>query len=163
MCDHCHRVFHLHCLHPTLPAVPDGQWRCPPCIREREQLVPYDRNTAPIEDRPYFDFRAIRSQWHDYDMAMTGRLRGMKQTVEALRGSVDLTRTKLSQYKSQEAVTKREWQEATEVNSTKSVEWRCSALASMSQIKVVSAAHRLVPIPFRPAQMQLSPPPPAAL
>ncbi|XP_024519337.1 protein CHROMATIN REMODELING 4 isoform X2 [Selaginella moellendorffii] len=36
-CDHCPRVYHLHCLSPPLKRAPTGKWRCPDCIGESEK------------------------------------------------------------------------------------------------------------------------------
>ncbi len=33
LCDSCDRGFHLYCLTPPLPAVPEGDWLCPRCAR----------------------------------------------------------------------------------------------------------------------------------
>lgn len=35
MCDGCPRVWHLHCLYPSLETIPEGEWYCPLCILER--------------------------------------------------------------------------------------------------------------------------------
>lgn len=31
LCDFCNAGYHTHCLNPSLPAVPDGEWLCPRC------------------------------------------------------------------------------------------------------------------------------------
>ncbi|XP_060074116.1 PHD finger protein 21A-like [Ylistrum balloti] len=31
LCDTCSKVYHLQCLDPPLPCVPDGRWSCPKC------------------------------------------------------------------------------------------------------------------------------------
>lgn len=31
LCDTCSKVYHLQCLEPPLPCVPEGRWSCPKC------------------------------------------------------------------------------------------------------------------------------------
>ena len=31
LCDACPAAYHLQCLTPALEAIPDGDWKCPPC------------------------------------------------------------------------------------------------------------------------------------
>ena len=33
VCDLCESQFHIYCLNPPLPAVPDGDWACPICVK----------------------------------------------------------------------------------------------------------------------------------
>ena len=33
-CDTCNLVFHLECVRPKMPEIPDGQWSCSYCIFE---------------------------------------------------------------------------------------------------------------------------------
>ncbi|CAG2204438.1 unnamed protein product [Mytilus edulis] len=30
-CDTCHRAYHIHCVEPSLPSIPEGRWSCPKC------------------------------------------------------------------------------------------------------------------------------------
>lgn len=30
-CDSCTSAYHIHCLNPPLPEIPDGDWKCPRC------------------------------------------------------------------------------------------------------------------------------------
>lgn len=30
-CDACPSSYHLHCLNPPLPEIPNGEWLCPRC------------------------------------------------------------------------------------------------------------------------------------
>ncbi|KAI6010409.1 hypothetical protein PISMIDRAFT_680523 [Pisolithus microcarpus 441] len=38
-CDKCDRPYHLECLSPPLPTVPDGEWFCPQCTNEMGALA----------------------------------------------------------------------------------------------------------------------------
>ncbi|KAI5980788.1 regulator of chromosome condensation 1/beta-lactamase-inhibitor protein II [Pisolithus albus] len=38
-CDKCDRPYHLGCLSPPLPNVPDGEWFCPQCTHEMDALA----------------------------------------------------------------------------------------------------------------------------
>ena len=31
-CDTCPSSYHIHCLNPPLPEIPNGEWLCPRCI-----------------------------------------------------------------------------------------------------------------------------------
>ncbi|KXZ47406.1 hypothetical protein GPECTOR_35g844 [Gonium pectorale] len=37
LCDRCDRGFHLFCLSPPLPTVPEGEWLCPRCRKEETE------------------------------------------------------------------------------------------------------------------------------
>ncbi|XP_004349098.2 hypothetical protein CAOG_02348 [Capsaspora owczarzaki ATCC 30864] len=49
LCDSCDHGYHVYCLHPPLPRVPDGDWYCPLCMKKQmeETIQPYgfDQNT----------------------------------------------------------------------------------------------------------------------
>lgn len=30
-CDTCPSSYHIHCLNPPLPEIPNGEWLCPRC------------------------------------------------------------------------------------------------------------------------------------
>lgn len=30
-CDTCHRSYHIHCVEPPLPSIPEGKWSCTKC------------------------------------------------------------------------------------------------------------------------------------
>lgn len=31
-CDTCPSSYHIHCLNPPLPEIPNGEWLCPRCM-----------------------------------------------------------------------------------------------------------------------------------
>ena len=31
-CDTCPSSYHIHCLNPPLPEIPNGEWLCPRCL-----------------------------------------------------------------------------------------------------------------------------------
>lgn len=35
-CDTCPSSYHLHCLNPPLPDIPNGEWICPRCLVREE-------------------------------------------------------------------------------------------------------------------------------
>ncbi|KAG7398086.1 PHD and RING finger domain-containing protein 1 [Phytophthora boehmeriae] len=37
LCDGCDAEFHIYCLNPPLPAIPDGDWWCPKCSTSRTE------------------------------------------------------------------------------------------------------------------------------
>jgi hypothetical protein len=39
-CDHCTRVFHIHCLTPPLKSSPQTNWKCPVCIKNNNHKRP---------------------------------------------------------------------------------------------------------------------------
>lgn len=43
-CDSCPSSYHIHCLNPPLPEIPNGEWICPRCTVGQHQ--------APSEPRP---------------------------------------------------------------------------------------------------------------
>lgn len=36
-CDSCPSSYHIHCLNPPLPEIPNGEWICPRCTVSRQQ------------------------------------------------------------------------------------------------------------------------------
>lgn len=40
-CDTCPSSYHIHCLNPPLPEIPNGEWLCPRCM-----VSPADANAA---------------------------------------------------------------------------------------------------------------------
>lgn len=34
-CDTCPSSYHIHCLNPPLPEIPNGEWLCPRCMVSR--------------------------------------------------------------------------------------------------------------------------------
>lgn len=38
LCDACNDGYHTYCLRPKLSLVPEGEWFCPRCIREQQEL-----------------------------------------------------------------------------------------------------------------------------
>lgn len=43
-CDACPSSYHLHCLNPPLPEIPNGEWLCPRCT---VSVTPAPRRPAP--------------------------------------------------------------------------------------------------------------------
>ena len=37
LCDKCNRGYHVHCLTPKLPAIPEGEWFCQRCKAKRAE------------------------------------------------------------------------------------------------------------------------------
>lgn len=52
-CDSCPSSYHIHCLNPPLPEIPNGEWICPRCLvsvrsrRCRPRLLASLRKTIP--------------------------------------------------------------------------------------------------------------------
>ena len=42
-CDGCNLVFHLSCTRPILSSIPTGQWNCPFCISNNDNVLESDR------------------------------------------------------------------------------------------------------------------------
>ncbi|XP_064601605.1 tyrosine-protein kinase BAZ1B-like [Liolophura sinensis] len=40
LCDDCNQAFHLYCLRPALPFIPDGEWFCPACRPQTQRRRP---------------------------------------------------------------------------------------------------------------------------
>ncbi|KAJ8298926.1 hypothetical protein KUTeg_022986 [Tegillarca granosa] len=38
LCDECNQAFHMHCLRPALISIPKGDWHCPACAEENEEI-----------------------------------------------------------------------------------------------------------------------------
>lgn len=58
-CDTCPSSYHLHCLNPPLPEIPNGEWLCPRCtvsVTSVPHLVP-----APTPSRGLLATAAPRS------------------------------------------------------------------------------------------------------
>lgn len=36
-CDTCTSSYHIHCLNPPLPEIPNGEWLCPRCTVSHEK------------------------------------------------------------------------------------------------------------------------------
>ncbi|PKU32648.1 hypothetical protein llap_17048 [Limosa lapponica baueri] len=62
-CDTCPSSYHLHCLNPPLPEIPNGEWLCPRCTKGdihyliKWKDLPYDQCTWEIDeiDIPYYE------------------------------------------------------------------------------------------------------------
>lgn len=39
-CDSCPSSYHIHCLNPPLPEIPNGEWICPRCTVSRQLSTP---------------------------------------------------------------------------------------------------------------------------
>lgn len=39
MCDECEYCYHIYCLDPPLESVPDGDWYCPVCKNDEDEIV----------------------------------------------------------------------------------------------------------------------------
>lgn len=39
MCDQCEYCYHIYCLDPPLESVPDGDWYCPVCKNDEDEIV----------------------------------------------------------------------------------------------------------------------------
>jgi hypothetical protein len=46
LCDSCDRGFHIYCLDPKLPAVPEGEWKCPICLSPPKLAAQPAKGTA---------------------------------------------------------------------------------------------------------------------
>lgn len=49
-CDACPSSYHLHCLNPPLPEIPNGEWLCPRCtvsVNARPARTPRPAGQAP--------------------------------------------------------------------------------------------------------------------
>lgn len=55
-CDACPSSYHIHCLNPPLPEIPNGEWLCPRCtvsscsttllwLKEQMDLFPFEHHT----------------------------------------------------------------------------------------------------------------------
>lgn len=53
ICDSCSRGYHIYCLRPILPYVPNGDWHCPKCLKPKIQ---YKRH---IKKNEIFNFLNI--------------------------------------------------------------------------------------------------------
>ncbi|XP_024528998.1 histone-lysine N-methyltransferase ATXR6 isoform X2 [Selaginella moellendorffii] len=54
LCDGCDRGYHMYCLSPILVAVPKGDWFCPHCSKDRQQVKVF-----PMVQRKLIDFFGI--------------------------------------------------------------------------------------------------------
>ncbi|KAK7909646.1 hypothetical protein WMY93_014330 [Mugilogobius chulae] len=75
-CDTCTSSYHIHCLNPPLPEIPNGEWLCPRCtcppIKGRVQKILHWRwgeppppiPVPPAPDREFFVKLAGQSYWH---------------------------------------------------------------------------------------------------
>ena len=48
LCDRCDRGYHLACLRPPLPAVPEGAWYCPRCMQPRQRARPARQRVSTL-------------------------------------------------------------------------------------------------------------------
>lgn len=49
-CDSCPSSYHIHCLNPPLPEIPNGEWICPRCtVSAMTSGQKYDINTISPE------------------------------------------------------------------------------------------------------------------
>lgn len=48
-CDACPSSYHLHCLNPPLPEIPNGEWLCPRCT---VSVTPPAPPLTPLTPRP---------------------------------------------------------------------------------------------------------------
>jgi len=49
--DGCDNMYHIYCLQPVLPCVPDGDWFCPDCV-QREAAFGFDALVEEEEEMP---------------------------------------------------------------------------------------------------------------
>lgn len=45
-CDTCPSSYHIHCLNPPLPEIPNGEWLCPRCMVSFRARVPGPKPSA---------------------------------------------------------------------------------------------------------------------
>ena len=50
LCELCNAGYHLGCLRPPLPGVPDGDWYCPACERERRAAFRAVQQREAVEE-----------------------------------------------------------------------------------------------------------------
>ncbi|CAJ0967769.1 unnamed protein product, partial [Ranitomeya imitator] len=57
-CDTCPSSYHLHCLNPPLPEIPNGEWLCPRCTLELYHTVMFRnyQRKNDMDDPPPFDY-----------------------------------------------------------------------------------------------------------
>lgn len=48
-CDTCPSSYHLHCLNPPLPEIPNGEWLCPRCTVSVASLPCAVGSPGPLE------------------------------------------------------------------------------------------------------------------
>ncbi|TSK77026.1 Chromodomain-helicase-DNA-binding protein 5 [Bagarius yarrelli] len=49
-CDTCPSSYHMHCLNPPLPDIPNGQWICPRCRRKTDMEEPPSVDASECDD-----------------------------------------------------------------------------------------------------------------
>lgn len=58
-CDACPSSYHLHCLNPPLPEIPNGEWLCPRCT---VSATPAPRRTPRPGKAPPISCKALRTK-----------------------------------------------------------------------------------------------------
>ena len=52
LCDTCGTGWHIYCLQPPLPSIPEGEWRCPRCVSRGVTLPPPLRSAPVLQQQP---------------------------------------------------------------------------------------------------------------
>lgn len=47
-CDTCPSSYHIHCLNPPLPEIPNGEWLCPRCMVSSTVLLSAHRSYSTV-------------------------------------------------------------------------------------------------------------------
>ena len=51
-CDSCPSSYHIHCLNPPLPEIPNGEWICPRCtVSQPPAAAPDGQGDRPMRSR----------------------------------------------------------------------------------------------------------------
>ncbi|KAG7259823.1 hypothetical protein CRUP_025372 [Coryphaenoides rupestris] len=51
-CDTCPSSYHIHCLNPPLPEIPNGEWLCPRCMGKVQRILHWTWGEAPLPAEP---------------------------------------------------------------------------------------------------------------
>lgn len=61
LCDICDKEYHIHCLVPPLPTVPEGNWYCAQCLRVHGTRFEYrGAKVYWTDDKAWYDCRVLR-------------------------------------------------------------------------------------------------------
>lgn len=54
-CDTCPSSYHIHCLNPPLPEIPNGEWLCPRCMvgNTHTCIIPFICESAHVHKFAY--------------------------------------------------------------------------------------------------------------
>lgn len=60
-CDTCTSSYHIHCLNPPLPEIPNGEWLCPRCTVSRSAGVTCCAS-ARVHEEPLRSLRKLKNE-----------------------------------------------------------------------------------------------------